>query len=61
MNIAGIWERDTHKKDDLGSLDHSEPVVQMCAVDLVLQKYFESEDWLNVRNKEFPGLQRRHR
>ena len=61
MDEAGILVRGLLRTQRLSSLDHAEPVDQMCAVDLAMQQYFGSVDWLKVRNKEFPGLQRRNR
>ena len=38
-----------------GPLDHLDPEEQVRAIDLAMQHYFESKDWVRTRNKEFPG------
>ena len=38
--------------------DFANPVLVMKAVDLALRQYFGVKDWLNVRNRLFPGLRR---
>ena len=39
-----------------GSKDHLAPAERMAAVDSAMRRYFNSEDWLRARGKEFPGL-----
>ena len=59
MNKSGLLERDELKKECYGSLDHAGAIEQMRAIDLAMQRYFESRNWIVARNKELPGLQRR--
>ncbi len=59
MSKLGLLERDELKKECHGSLDHASAIEQMRAIDLALQRYFESRNWIVARNKELTGLQRR--
>ena len=59
MNKAGLLEREELKLECHGSLDHAGAIEQMRAIDLAMQRYFESRNWIVARNKELPGLQRR--
>ncbi len=59
MNKLGLSERDELRKECYGSLDHAGAIEQMRAIDLAMQRYFESRNWIAARNKELPGLQRR--
>lgn len=43
-----------------GPLDHLEPEERVRAIDLAMQNYFESKDWVRTRNKEFPGSGRHY-
>ena len=38
-----------------GPLDNLEPEERVRAIDLAMQHYFESEDWVRARNKKSPG------
>ncbi len=59
MNKLGLLERNELKKEYHGSLDQAGAIEQMRAIDLAMQRYFESRDWISARNKELPRLQRR--
>lgn len=59
MNKLGLLERNELKKECHGSLDHAGAIEQMRAIDLAMQRYFESRNWIAARNKVLPGLQRR--
>ncbi len=59
MNKSGLLERDEVKNEHHGSYDHAVAIEQMRAIDLAMQRYFESRNWIVARNKELPGLQRR--
>ena len=56
MNAAGLLEKRISENAIVGSYDHSPPAEQMRAVDLTMQLYFDSGDWLRVRNDGSPRL-----
>ena len=33
----------------VGTFDHTDPVLQMQAIDLILRHYFQTGDWLRAR------------
>ena len=35
----------------VGTFDHTDPVLQMQAIDLILRHYFQTGDWLRARGK----------
>lgn len=39
-----------------GTYDFVDPVEQIKAIDLAMRHYFAAENWVEVRNKRFPGL-----
>lgn len=39
-------------------MDQCPREVQMAAVDAAMRYYFNSDDWIAARGKEFPGLRR---
>ena len=56
MNKLGLLERDELKKECYGSFDGGGAIEQMRAIDLAMQRYFESRNWIVARNKELPRL-----
>ena len=49
---------DANEKKTCGSLDHGNPAEQMAAIDATMRVYFNTEDWILARVKEFPGPKR---
>ncbi|MBM3946157.1 MAG: hypothetical protein FJ315_01995 [SAR202 cluster bacterium] len=41
-----------------GTYDFVGPAERMKAMDLAMRHYFAAENWVQVRNKRFPGLKR---
>ena len=54
MELARMWTRNGEEKKNCGSFDHMEPEEQMAAVSAAMRHYFNSEDWIKARAKEFP-------
>ena len=42
----------------IGTYDSANPVEVMKAVDLAMRQYFDTHDWLVMRNRLFRGLRR---
>jgi len=47
---------ETHGKNTCGTLDNGNPEEQMAAIDKAMHVYFDAEDWIVARAKQFPGL-----
>lgn len=45
-----------HETEPAGSYDLASGAERMAAVDLALRHYFQADNWLAERNKQFPGL-----
>ncbi len=45
-------------KPIIGSFDHKLPAEQMERIDTVLKAYFDTDNWLDKRNKIFPQYRR---
>lgn len=58
LNYTVLSDTKTSTDRIVGSFDHSEPTQQMHLIDTALVLYFESQNWLKVRNTAFPGLTR---
>lgn len=39
-----------------GTYDFADPVEQMKAIDQAMRHYFAAENWVQVRDRKFPGL-----
>lgn len=49
MKMSSVLANKTETKNVIGSMDHREPAEQMRAIDLAMQIYFGSKNWLAVR------------
>ena len=52
-------ERKVSPRVEAEPLDSMGPSERMRAIDSAMQRYFETKEWLEKRNKDFPGLQAR--